>query len=279
MLPTPRHTPRHTRRPLARAFTLVELLVVIGIIAVLIAILLPALQKAREHAKVTQCLSNLRQLGLGMRMYLDENRNTFWTRNVVCRNMATGTPGGFVTRASVFSWTGERGEKWSTLTQRDMTADVRHVNKYIVKNLKFDSKFPVAQCPSDDGSYGLNGNSYSANLFPGTLAKPLYTLCRNLPADTNATSIKANQIRNSSEFVVAAEHPLLASAYEDPTSLGFYTYFHWKGKPMWNAVFLDGHAATCTLTGDMNKNTTAPAGSRYRGDNFNLERTPVTLIR
>ncbi|AIE87266.1 prepilin-type N-terminal cleavage/methylation domain-containing protein [Fimbriimonas ginsengisoli] len=75
----------------SRAFTLIELLVVIAIIAILAAILFPVFAQAKEAAKKTACLSNLRQIGTSFALYLNDADDRFPDR----RDLKQSLPGGW----------------------------------------------------------------------------------------------------------------------------------------------------------------------------------------
>ncbi len=94
--------PRRTRTTRRAGFTLIELLVVIAIIAVLIALLLPAVQAAREAARRTQCVNNLKQIGLALHNYHSTN-DSFPLGASEYGQAATGA-----TRNNRFNW-----DNWS----------------------------------------------------------------------------------------------------------------------------------------------------------------------
>src|SRR6478752_2704274 len=98
----------HLRNP---AFTLIELLVVIAIIAILAAILFPVFAQARDQARKTTCLSNMKQLGLGVMMYLQDYDELFptsgaswWDANTVSRDKSPQTNYRWSSNPSPPSW-------------------------------------------------------------------------------------------------------------------------------------------------------------------------------
>jgi prepilin-type N-terminal cleavage/methylation domain-containing protein len=140
-----------------RGFTLVELLVVIGIIAVLISILLPALTRARRQSETVQCASNMRQLGMALLTYADENAGVLFPTD-----MGWGPKEVYLTAPNDGSLTTVQGymvltspEKWEQYTYNVWPAAV--FGKW---------NPPVMICPTDNTDPPPNArHSYILNSY------------------------------------------------------------------------------------------------------------------
>jgi prepilin-type N-terminal cleavage/methylation domain-containing protein/prepilin-type processing-associated H-X9-DG protein len=163
-----------------RGFTLIELLVVIAIIGVLIALLLPAVQSAREAARRSQCINNMKQLGIALHNYHTANDSFPMGASNVLPGDGTGTPNGWNNWSAYALMLGyiEQGSIYNALNFNIPALYPSRFPATAANTTVYDMRIATFLCPSDPES--------------GRIRICNYNLC--LGASTNGLSSNTNGI-------------------------------------------------------------------------------------
>ncbi len=233
------------------AFTLIELLVVIAIIAILAALLFPVFAQARESARQTVCTSNVRQIGLAVRMYVqdyDENFPIFYAYN-------TQDP---VTSAR--AWAGDTPHKGVE-----------------VEILPYTKNKDIFRCPNDlggpslpDPTYGCPGRSTYQACYGSSyrFERGSFSVVLGESSQNNdTTQFSAANIVNDSQFAVPSDTrimrdemmPWFGANAKYGYIPGYYQAWHSRGAGF---VFADGHAKFVVTPSAFDAQVVCPFGGR-----------------
>ena len=236
-------------------FTLVELLVVIGIITVLIAMLLPAVQGARQQAYAVKCAANLRSIGQGLGMYVQDNKSDWqgrvpiWPtrlRRVMGRNMDVyHCPA----RPAEFGWKGEFGPPGTLVPLESSPGNHTSYAGEPAMVFGYELGERLASAIHDPFSYGYNfGGCDVFNRFNGAPIGLGQRAYEGLGvASPHVNERRASSVRRPAEMVAVADS-------RDATNPSFLGYYYLIAPPRprdgvalrvhrggANVLFCDGH--------------------------------------
>lgn len=201
-----------------RGFTLIELLVVIAIIAILAAILFPVFSRARAKARQASCLSNIKQLGLGLIMYTQDYDETYCP-------FAYVTPTGPLTAFDMV---------YPYIKNEQILLCPDDKIGRLIGTGQFIPSPPAPKC-----SYGVNlADPILAAIDPDP---PQYVL--GLP-DGLGGQLPPTRVMGEAEFEYPSQTTLLWDAEHNPTMQPLLLPWA-KHNGVTNVAFLDGHAKAC----------------------------------